>query len=232
MILANHPSLLDVVFLVGHVKNANCIVKHGLATNPFTRGPVANAGYITNDESFDMFDRAADALRNGETLIVFPEGTRTPPDAMPQFHRGACAIALRGAQVVTPVVIRIETESDIERLRQVALLQQTENARLHKRLLELTQELAVARGEDAILAIQQELSFLKEQIDARNRELFGASSEKRSRDKSGDAASNGTTERTGHGRRDQPKLPMVDVVHVLDEADRACPKCGGRARAG
>ncbi len=111
MILANHPSLLDVVFLVGHVKNANCIVKHGLAANPFTRGPVANAGYITNDESFDMFDRAADVLRNGETLIVFPEGTRTPPNAMPQFHRGACAIALRGAQVVTPVVIRMNPRS-------------------------------------------------------------------------------------------------------------------------
>lgn len=111
MILANHPSLLDVVFLVGHVKNANCIVKHGLATNPFTRGPVANAGYITNDESFDMFDRAAEVLRNGETLIVFPEGTRTPPNAMPQFHRGACAIALRGAQVVTPVVIRMNPRS-------------------------------------------------------------------------------------------------------------------------
>jgi len=124
-------------------------------------------------------------------------------------------------------VIRIETESDIERLRQVALLQQAENARLHKRLLQLTQELAVARGEDAILAIQQELAFLKEQLDARNREIFGASSEKRSRDKSADAASNGTTERTGHGRRDQPELPMVDVVHVLDDADKACPKCGG-----
>jgi len=125
-------------------------------------------------------------------------------------------------------VIRIETESDIERLRQVALIQQAENSRLHKRLLELAQELAVARGEDAILAIQQELAFLKEQLDARNRELFGASSEKRRRDKSGDGASNGTTsERTGHGRRDQPELPMVDVVHVLDEADQACPKCGG-----
>ncbi|MGB3435888.1 lysophospholipid acyltransferase family protein [Achromobacter sp.] len=111
MILANHPSLLDVVFLVGHVKNANCIVKHGLATNPFTRGPVANAGYITNDESFDMFDRAADALRAGETLIVFPEGTRTPRDAMPRFHRGACAIALRGARVVTPVVISMNPRS-------------------------------------------------------------------------------------------------------------------------
>jgi len=128
-------------------------------------------------------------------------------------------------------VIRIETESDIERLRQVALLQETELQRLHKRLLELTQELAVARGEDAILAIQQELAFLKEQLDARNRELFGASSEKRPRDRSGDAVNNGTTERTGHGRRDQPELPMVDVVHVLDDADQACPKCGGDLKA-
>ncbi|MGE8613649.1 MAG: lysophospholipid acyltransferase family protein [Achromobacter veterisilvae] len=111
MILANHPSLLDVVFLVGHVKNANCIVKHSLATNPFTRGPIANAGYITNDESFDMFDRAADVLRNGETLIVFPEGTRTPRDTLPRFHRGACAIALRGARAVTPVVISMNPRS-------------------------------------------------------------------------------------------------------------------------
>lgn len=111
MILANHPSLLDVVFLVGHVGNANCIVKHGLARNPFMRGPIRSAGYITNDESFDMFDRAAAVLRDGETLIVFPEGTRTPPDSLPRFHRGACAIALRGARVVTPVVIRMNPRS-------------------------------------------------------------------------------------------------------------------------
>jgi len=122
-------------------------------------------------------------------------------------------------------VIRIETEGDIERLRQVALLQQVENTRLHKRLLQVTQELAVARGEDAILAIQQELAFLKEQLEARNREIFGASSERRPRGASGEAK--GAAERTGHGRREQPELPMVDVVHVLDEADTACPKCGG-----
>ena len=83
----------------------------------------------------------------------------------------------------------------------------------------------MARGEDAILAIQQELAFLKEQLEARNREIFGASSERRPRGASGEAK--GAAERTGHGRREQPELPMVDVVHVLDEADTACPKCGG-----
>jgi 1-acyl-sn-glycerol-3-phosphate acyltransferase len=111
MIVANHPSLLDVVFLIAHVPNANCIVKHGLARNPFTSGPVRNAGYITNDESMDMLERAAQVLRDGETLIVFPEGTRTPANGTPQFHRGACAIALRGARVITPVVITMNTRS-------------------------------------------------------------------------------------------------------------------------
>ncbi|WP_454690690.1 lysophospholipid acyltransferase family protein [Achromobacter aloeverae] len=111
MIVANHPSLLDVVFLLGHVANANCVVKHSLAANPFTAGPVRNARYITNDESLEMFDRAAEVLREGETLVVFPEGTRTPRGASPRFHRGACAIAMRGARVVTPVVIRMNTRS-------------------------------------------------------------------------------------------------------------------------
>lgn len=107
MIIANHPSLIDVVFLIGLVRDANCVVKHSLWENPFTCGPVRSTGYISNDGSADMLDLAADALRSGQTLIVFPEGTRTPPGCAPQFHRGAAAIALRGASVITPVVIQV-----------------------------------------------------------------------------------------------------------------------------
>lgn len=40
LILANHPTLLDTVFLMAFVKNADCIVKGALWNNPFTRGPV------------------------------------------------------------------------------------------------------------------------------------------------------------------------------------------------
>jgi 1-acyl-sn-glycerol-3-phosphate acyltransferase len=111
LIVANHPSLLDVVFLIGHLKNSNCIVKNSLFSNVFTSKPLRDAGYITNDGNADMIERAADVLRSGETLIVFPEGTRTQPGHAPRFHRGACSIALRGASVVTPVVIRMEPRS-------------------------------------------------------------------------------------------------------------------------
>jgi len=108
MIIANHPSLIDVVFLIAHIRDANCIVKQGLWRNPCTRGPVQRARYISNNGSPDMLEQAASVLRQGETLIVFPEGTRTAPNQAPVFHRGASAIALRGARVITPVFITVE----------------------------------------------------------------------------------------------------------------------------
>ncbi|KJV27753.1 lysophospholipid acyltransferase family protein [Luteibacter yeojuensis] len=107
MIVANHPSLIDVVFILGHVPDANCVVKHKLWENPFMRGPVRTAQYISNDGSAEMLDRAADVLRDGQTLIIFPEGTRTTPGESPVFHRGAAAIAVRGAKVITPVFVTV-----------------------------------------------------------------------------------------------------------------------------
>lgn len=107
MIIANHPSLIDVVFLISLVRDANCVVKQSLWRNPFTRGPVRASQYIGNDGSADMLETSAQALRDGQTLIIFPEGTRTQPGQPPAFHRGAAAIALRGASVITPVTIQV-----------------------------------------------------------------------------------------------------------------------------
>ncbi|UVE18288.1 1-acyl-sn-glycerol-3-phosphate acyltransferase [Pseudomonas sp. LS44] len=107
MVIANHPSLIDVVTLIAFIRDANCVVKQSLWDNPCMRGPIRAAGYISNSGSLDMLDEAAAALRDGQTLIVFPEGTRTTPGQPPEFHRGAAAIALRGARVITPVVISV-----------------------------------------------------------------------------------------------------------------------------
>ncbi len=49
LILANHPTLIDTVFLIAFVPNADCIVKGALSNNPFMRGPIRAAGYIRND---------------------------------------------------------------------------------------------------------------------------------------------------------------------------------------
>jgi 1-acyl-sn-glycerol-3-phosphate acyltransferase len=106
LILANHPTLIDTVFLMAFVKRADCIVKSGLWNNPFTHGPVRAAGYIRNDSGVGMLDDCIASLGSGSNLIIFPEGTRTPADGAVSLKRGAANIAVRGGRNVTPVLIR------------------------------------------------------------------------------------------------------------------------------
>ena len=108
LIIANHPSLLDVVFMIAYARGSNCVVKQDLLDNPFLNSPIRACGYIPNDGSIDMLEQAAAVLRNGEALLIFPEGTRTGWDGKINFHRGACSIGLRGARVITPVVVRMQ----------------------------------------------------------------------------------------------------------------------------
>jgi 1-acyl-sn-glycerol-3-phosphate acyltransferase len=108
LILANHPSLIDVVFLLAFVPGAGCVVKAGLWRNPLTRGAVSLAEFIRNDSTADMIVSAAAALHEGQPLIFFPEGTRTRPQQPLAFHRSGANIALRAAASVTPVYVRVE----------------------------------------------------------------------------------------------------------------------------
>jgi 1-acyl-sn-glycerol-3-phosphate acyltransferase len=108
LIVANHPTLIDVIFVFGFARGANCVVKQQLWRNPLTRNAVTLAGYLTNDPTAAMIESATQALRSGQTLVMFPEGTRTRPHEPLVFHRGAANVALRAASVVTPVYIRCE----------------------------------------------------------------------------------------------------------------------------
>lgn len=106
LVLANHPSLIDVVFLISFVRHANCIVKEKLVRNPFTSGPIRAAGFITNDGGAQLLDDCIATLASGNNLVIFPEGTRTPLDGQEvRLQRGAANIAIRGRVDVTPVHI-------------------------------------------------------------------------------------------------------------------------------
>lgn len=106
LVIANHPTLIDVAFLLAFIKNANCIVRHGLFVNPFTAGPLRGAGYIPNIEPEQLVQDCVKSLHKGDTLIVFPEGTRTVPGEIPKFQRGAANIILASNADVIPVSIR------------------------------------------------------------------------------------------------------------------------------
>ncbi len=105
LVLANHPTLIDVVFLVSLLPNADCVVKRAVACNPFMRGPVRAAGYIANDDGAGLVDDCIAAVRAGGTLVIFPEGTRSVPGQPSRLQRGAANIAVRGGLDITPVHI-------------------------------------------------------------------------------------------------------------------------------
>ena len=108
LVLANHPTLIDVVFLISLIPNADCVVRSGLFHNPFTGGPLRAADYLSNDSGAGLVEDCIASLRAGNNLVMFPEGTRTRPGEPMTLQRGAANIAVRGARDITPVRIRCE----------------------------------------------------------------------------------------------------------------------------
>ena len=123
------------------------------------------------------------------------------------------------------MAVHLAQEKDVERLRQAALLLEAENARLVRRNVELTRALLTAQGADAS-HLQLRLAEVERQLDNARAALFAPSSEKRPAPRPEDTHAPEAVRR-GHGPRVQQALPLVEVVHVLDEADTQCPSCGG-----
>ena len=111
LIVANHPTLLDVVMLGSLLPQLDCVVKKEAWSNPFMRGVVGPAGYIPNDLGDVVLEACVDRLRQGRALLLFPEGTRSPKGGLGPFRRGAAHAALRCRAPLVPVFIRCEPPS-------------------------------------------------------------------------------------------------------------------------
>ncbi len=105
LVLANHPTLIDVVALISLMPAASCVVKDALWRNPFLGGVVRTAGYINNSTPESLIDDCVKDLAAGNTLVIFPEGTRSQPGRPLHFLRGASYIVLRSGIPVLPVLI-------------------------------------------------------------------------------------------------------------------------------
>src|SRR5437016_10501532 len=107
----------------------------------------------------------------------------------------------------------------------MALLLEAENARLHRRLVELTRGLG--QGQGVVHAkLDLEIQRLQEELAARTRALFGPSSERRGGGEAAEAPRAPAPPR-GHGPRAQAALPLVEIVHTRPEEAAPCPQCGG-----
>ncbi|CAM3787619.1 MULTISPECIES: lysophospholipid acyltransferase family protein [Pseudoalteromonas] len=108
LVLANHPSLIDVVVLISVIKDADCVVKAHLFKNLFMRGVIKSTGYISNQDPQELLAECQASLAAGNNLIIFPEGTRTQPNSGLKFKRGAANIVLRCKASVACVLITMQ----------------------------------------------------------------------------------------------------------------------------
>lgn len=106
LIIANHPSLLDVVFMLSHLRRINCVVKADLTKNIFLFGAIKASGYITNKDPESMLNESLQALKNGENLLIFPEGTRTKTSI--NFHKAPFYLAINAAKKLYPFFIKMD----------------------------------------------------------------------------------------------------------------------------
>lgn len=109
LIIANHPTLIDIVLLMALVPDTKCVAKSELFSN-WLMGPVVRAaGYIRNDyEPEVLIEKCREKLEAGYNLIIFPEGTRSIPGKPVHFQRGFAHIATIARVNLQPITISCE----------------------------------------------------------------------------------------------------------------------------
>nr|WP_256852230.1 lysophospholipid acyltransferase family protein [Pantoea sp. Fr+CA_20] len=95
LVVANHPTLIDYVLLASVMPETDCLVKGALLKNPFVSGVIRAADYLINSQADALLPACRQRLAQGDTILIFPEGTRTRPGEPMTLQRGAANIAVR-----------------------------------------------------------------------------------------------------------------------------------------
>lgn len=112
VLIANHPTLVDVTALIAALPDAVVVVKRSW-TRSLLVGPILRRcrHVVAGDGAFgavSLYEQALAHLREGTPVVLFPEGTRSPEHALGAFRLGAFQIAARARVPLVPVVLRCE----------------------------------------------------------------------------------------------------------------------------
>jgi len=112
VVVANHPSLLDVLFIKALLPGVVVLVKAALFKEPSLRRLFEASGDFkgpaSEEQAFGataVLDTFVERLAAGRSVIVFPEGTRSPAWRLRRFRRGAAEAAVRTGAAIVPIFI-------------------------------------------------------------------------------------------------------------------------------
>lgn len=112
LFIANHQSNFDIPILIGHVpRDKGFIAKIELLKVPSFGRWMKYIGCVFIDrkdarQSLTAMNHAAERLKEGHSLVVFPEGTRSADGIVGQFKPGSLKIAMKAKVPIVPVTIK------------------------------------------------------------------------------------------------------------------------------
>ncbi len=111
VILANHTSIMDgiIIILIFGTK-IRPVMKKGIRNVPLFGFTLSRMGYITinrknRESAIKTINSAKNKLKNGKSILFFPEGTRNTHSELSAFKKGAFHIALEMQLPILPVTI-------------------------------------------------------------------------------------------------------------------------------
>lgn len=109
--MANHQGNYDIFTLLGKIPaQFRWIAKKEVFAIPLLGPAMKKAGYISIDrknreKAIRSMDEAADKIRQGKSVMTFPEGTRSPDGSIGPFKKGSFYLAIQSGVPVIPVTI-------------------------------------------------------------------------------------------------------------------------------
>lgn len=108
---ANHSSVFDILVLLAFLPcQFRWMAKEELFRIPFFGQAMNKCGYIPINrsnprESVRSVRRAAERIKSGTSVIIFPEGTRSKDGRIADFKRGGFTLAVMAGRPIVPISI-------------------------------------------------------------------------------------------------------------------------------
>lgn len=112
LFVSNHQGNFDIPILVGYIKKPKAfIAKIELIKLPMISTWMTHLKCVFMDrsdirQSLKVINQAADYLKAGYSMIIFPEGTRSKGEALGEFKPGSLKLALKAGVPIVPLTIR------------------------------------------------------------------------------------------------------------------------------
>ncbi len=109
--MSNHQGYYDIFAFLSHLSyQFKWLAKKELFSVPFLGWTMAAVGYISIDrggtrDTVEAMNEAAQRIRDGMSVVIFPEGSRSPDGMIQPFKKGGFTLAIKSKVPIVPVAI-------------------------------------------------------------------------------------------------------------------------------